>query len=156
MDNELFKNQRLLSFLIQRDSFTYLNLTQNLTFSPTGFSLGRSDPTFLKGNTRGFIFLRLFRGLYAWLSRALNSPVNERTILTLGFYVQKFVLLYSKTLNCLLTVFSKQPLIHMSKSNKRSRLRDIWLLLFDMWICGCLEKTVSKQLRVLLYSKTNF
>ena len=86
----------------------YLNLTQNLTFSPTGFSLGRSDPTFVskRQNTRGFIFFRFFRDL-TWLSLlVLNSLVNKRTILTHGFYVQKW--------NCL-TVLPKQLHIRIIK-----------------------------------------
>ena len=93
-----------MSFLLQQDSFMHLNLTQNLTFSPTGFSLGRSDPTSVskRQNTRGFTFFRLFRDL-TWLSLlVLNSLVNERVILTFGFYVSKK--------NCL-TVFQRQPLI---------------------------------------------
>ena len=92
----------------------YLNLTQNLTFSPTGFSLGRTDPTSVskRQNTRGFIFFRFLRDL-TWLSLlALNSLVNIRTILTYGFYVQKR--------NCL-TVFTEQLLIQNLKVRVISR-----------------------------------
>ena len=88
------------------DSTRQLTMLNNsiisLTFSPTGFSLDRSDPTPVskRQNTRGFTFFRFLRDCYAWFSLALNSLVNIRTILTRGFYVQK--------LNCL-TVFSEQP-----------------------------------------------
>ena len=71
-------------------------LTQKSYILSEGFSSGRSDPTSPEENTRGFIFLRFFRDLCAWFSPVLNSLVNERTILTFGFYAQK--------LNCLLTV----------------------------------------------------
>jgi len=85
-----------------------LNLTSSLTFSPTGFNSARSEPISITKqlNTRGFIFFRFLRDCYAWLSLVLNSLVNERTILTLGFYVQK--------LNCL-TVLSEQPNIQIVK-----------------------------------------
>ena len=88
------------------DSTRQLTMLNNsiisLTFSPTGFSLDRSDPTPVskRQNTRGFTFFRFLRDCYAWFSLALNSLVNIRTILTRRFYVQK--------LNCL-TVFSEQP-----------------------------------------------
>ncbi len=89
---------------------------KSLTFSPTGFSSDPPDPTLVakQPNTRGFTFLRLFRDCYAWFSLVLNSLVNERAILTHGFYVQECVL-HGKTLNCLLTVFSEQPLIRIVK-----------------------------------------
>ena len=79
----------------------YLNLTKSITFSPE--TLVWVVPTLLllrmQQNTRGFIFFRLFRDL-TWLSLlVLNSLVNKRTILTYGFYIQKF------------NSFSKQPLI---------------------------------------------
>ncbi len=82
---------------------------KSLTFSPAGFSSGRPDPTLVakQPNIRGFTFLRLFRDCYAWLSLVLNSLVNEKAILTHGFYVQEW--------NCLLTVFSEQPLIRIIK-----------------------------------------
>ncbi len=86
----------------------YLKLTQNLTFSPTGFTSDRSDPSSVskRQNTRGFISFRSLRDL-TWLSLlALNSLVNVITILTYGFYVQK--------MNCL-TVFTEQPLIQNIK-----------------------------------------
>jgi len=76
-------------------------LTQSLTFSPTGFSLGRSDPT-SDETTRVFVFFRFFRDFYVCFSQVLKLLVNERTMLTLGFYVQKW--------NCL-TVFPEQPYI---------------------------------------------
>ena len=74
----------------------------SLTFSPLGFSLGRTDPTSaLRQNTRGFTFFRFLCDL-TWLSLlALNSLVNIRTILY-GFYVQKN--------------FTEQPRIQLSKN----------------------------------------
>ena len=68
----------------------YHNLTQSLIFSPTGFSSGPTDPTpVLRQATNRFLFFRFFRDSIVWFSRVLNELVNERTILTLGFYVRE-------------------------------------------------------------------
>ena len=101
-------NYSNLSFLIQRDRFMYHKLTQSLTFSPAGFSLGRPDPTSdsERQNTRGFSFLRFFRDLTWFSLLALNSLVNERTSKTYGFYVSK---------KNSLTIFERQPSILIFK-----------------------------------------
>ncbi len=87
---------------------------KSLTFSPTGFSSGPSDPTLVakQPNTRGFNFLRLLRDCYAWFSLVLNSLVNERAILTHGFYVQELRYLIS---------FSEQSLIRIVKEQVSQR-----------------------------------
>ena len=104
-----------------------------------GFTSGRPVPTLQIGETRVFIFLRLFRDLCAWFSQIIKALENERTTLTRRFYIQE---------KNGLTVLSEQPCTQIIKE----QMSVLDILLYKVLLILC-ENYISEKFRISIDKK---